>query len=244
MPLPERCLTVIVPTLWKAESFPTIAAALAESRIVARIIVIDNNPIQAVRLAHPRIEVITKGVNIYVNPAWNFGMRHASSRYACLLNDDIDATPELLEYAVSILENDRDESLGLIGMDWESDDRTLSHRKVDGRITHFGSAMFFRVKDYSPIPNPLKIWCGDDYLLLRAQLKGKQVVVISGFGRIAEDQSSVSINSDKPRFKSILKRDLRLWQAFYRRLLYLRYRPIRTIFGGGWAKISRIFSAS
>jgi len=155
--------------------------SLAESNIVSRILVIDNNPAQSVQLSHPKIDILSKGVNIYVNPAWNLGVKHTSSRFTCLLNDDIKATDELLEYAVSILDNDRDEIVGLIGMDWSANDNVLPHRKVNERNNHFGAAMFFRTKDYSLIPAQLKVWCGDDYLLLRSQLRGKQIVAISAY---------------------------------------------------------------
>ena len=235
----DQSLTVIVPTLWKVDSFPKSIIALAENKVVSHIIVIDNNPARSVPLPHPKIKVLSKGFNIYVNPAWNLGVANTTSRYACLLNDDIDATEELLEYAVSILNNE--ESVGLIGMGWASKEKVLRHRTVEQRENAFGAAMFFRTKEYYPIPNQLKIWCGDDYLMLRFQLQGKQIVEISGFGHVESIQFSKTVNSDKEGYKPILKRDLKLWHSLYERLLLVRYRPIRTIFGGMRAKIIRIF---
>ncbi|NOH02981.1 MAG: hypothetical protein HND47_13995 [Chloroflexi bacterium] len=237
----ERSLTIVVPTLWKVETFPKNILLLAESNIVSRVIVIDNNPTQSIPLPHPKIQVISKGVNMYVNPAWNLGVKHSPSRFTCLLNDDVDATTELLEYAISILNNDHNETIGLIGMEWSDNKNILSHRAVDQRDNGFGEILFFRTKEYSPIPSQLKIWCGDDYLLLRTQLRGKKVVAISGFGYVKNRLTSTTINSDRERFNPILKRDLKVWLGFYRKLLFLQYHPISTIYEGIRYRINKLF---
>lgn len=237
----NQSLTLVIPTLWKVSTFPKRIMSLVEKSVISQIIIIDNNPAESVHLSHPKIKILSPGANIYVNPAWNLGMQHASSRFSCLLNDDIDATEELLEYAVSILNSDDNNHIGIIGMDWSKEDKVLDDRVVRWRTNnHFGAAMFFRTKEYSPIPSSLRIWCGDDYLLLYFHLEGKQIIEISGFGYDMDDEFSTSINSDRESFDPIIEKDLENWVDASKRIC-LRYRPISTLCKIIFDKIYTIF---
>lgn len=237
----NQSLSIVVPTLWKVSSFPERITSLANSDVISQIIVIDNDPVHSFRLSHPKINVLSKGGNIFVNPAWNLGVKFVVSRFTCLLNDDIEATPELLEYVVSILNNDNSKSIGLIGLAEDIDEKVLGYRVATLRNEGFGEAMFFHTKNYFPIPNHLKIWCGDDYLFLRSELEGRIILEVTGLVRSDSMKSSSTINSNRVSFTPILKRDLNLWHGFYKKMLLLRYRPISTISESLRYRISKIF---
>jgi hypothetical protein len=226
--------------MWKAKAFPNCIVKLADSPIVSRIIVIDNNTAESVRLSHSKIDVMSMPQNIYVNPAWNTGVRRSLTRFTCLLNDDIFATHELLQFAVSILANDIEEHVGLIGMDWSSGNGTLNWHAVDWMSNqNFGAAMFFRTKDYRRIPQLLKIYFGDDYLVLRTKLQGKIVAEISGFEWSNSNTFFTTVSSDFEHFNPILKRDSWLWLVVYKRLLLLRFEPARTLSKAVTATLSK-----
>lgn len=163
----EPQFSIIIPTLQRSAELRPLVAQLAEHPRVLEVIVI-NNASAPLQWASPRVRVLQQGHNIFVNPAWNLGVREARGRLVAIVNDDIEMPNSLLHLASELLSRPW---VGLVGAD-------IHHRGGSRRVrlaTHahitlgYGVFMALRRKDYIPIPDDLKIWGGDDWLFWSAR---------------------------------------------------------------------------
>lgn len=82
-------ISFIIPTIWKAkEIYQSIEQFKRVKDKNAELIIIDNT-CSDFHDNDPRITVMKCSNNIFVNPAWNLGVKLAKNEYICLLNDDI-----------------------------------------------------------------------------------------------------------------------------------------------------------
>lgn len=101
-------------------------------------------------------------MNIYVNPAWNLGVRESRSKYVAILNDDILSVPSLFERMASVL---KFPLFGLVGLNIHYSGARKMRVAGPGEVTQgYGFFMALRRSDYIPIPRDMKIWGGDDWL--------------------------------------------------------------------------------
>ena len=78
-------IDIIIPTMWMSKGFEEALELYANNNLISRIIIIDNNRANRPKfnvLAHHKINLITYGRNIYVNPAWNEGVALATANTA------------------------------------------------------------------------------------------------------------------------------------------------------------------
>jgi glycosyltransferase involved in cell wall biosynthesis len=218
-------LTVVVPTLWKSSSFPDYIKSVADLSIVRQVLIVDNNHKDSHPIEHPKINILVQKRNIYVNPAWNLGVQSASGDIFCLLNDDLILKPEVYPYVTQLFEEDSLGEIGLIGLDWNCTIGQLHSREIlERNSAYFGCLMFMRTRDYQPIPEILKIWWGDDFLMQRCLLMDKKILAVSGYA-LTQQEGSKSINDDKKIFMPVMLRDSFFWSKLIRPLLFLRYKP-------------------
>lgn len=157
--------TVIIPTMGVVDPTPWILK-LGECPLVGEILVIDNSDGKLPTLTNAflkKIKVIYSGPNIYVNPAWNLGVKEAKFENIILANDDLllDDITGLLTF---ISKNLRDrEVIGLNpNQEWKY---SLSGGHYIGR--GWGRFIAIKKSSYKPIPEELKVWYGDNLLILR-----------------------------------------------------------------------------
>ena len=84
--------SVIIPTLWKSDRTKKLLSDLNECEYVDEIIIIDNTGTEErdiLPTIYPKLRMVSKGKNIYVNPAWNLGVELAKNDLIALVNDDI-----------------------------------------------------------------------------------------------------------------------------------------------------------
>lgn len=164
----ERQFSVIIPTLQRSPILEEVVLRCARNPLVLEILVINNAP-DPVPFTHPRMRVLQQDQNIFVNPAWNLGVREAAGSLIAIVNDDVLFEDEAFSHAACIL---RRGFFGIVGPDLSAyhDDSTrrISHRlaRHDATTRWFGTFMCLRRKDYVPIPDELEIWGGDDWLIL------------------------------------------------------------------------------
>lgn len=185
--------SVIIPTLLKSFRIYKLLEDLEKCALVDEIIIIDNTG--TFKHTHEKVRIFTKGVNIFVNPAWNWGVSLATNENLCICNDDINFPTEIFEE----VENLRDEEV--IGM-------ATDNYYISGEITitpilerpwGWGCLFFMKRKDWINIPEGLKIACGDDFLI--SKLSAYQ---ISGFRVYTE----ISTTSLQPDFLEIQEEDM------------------------------------
>lgn len=172
-------ITVVIPTMWKYKPFVKFLGDLTKSQYVGQIIIIDNNPNEkpdlGVLTIHPKINYVTFGENIFVNPAWNYGVENAKFENVCLLNDDVIVDLKIFHRLDDFLETPNIGVCGICpGLSEEFGHIPLTNGEIDlvkcdtpyNYRTHFGmgTMMFFQKKEYIPIPDKLKLYWGDNFI--------------------------------------------------------------------------------
>jgi hypothetical protein len=181
-------VSAIIPTLWKAKEFTDhLVDVLVEDKSVGEIIIIDNAPTDFF-YDNKKVVTLKQEENIYVNPSWNLGVEEADYNKFIILNDDI-----IIPYNfVSQLENLLTPDKGIIGIDKPSVirvadcssenitflDREIALKSIVMRDWGYGIVMAGHKESYHKIPEKLRIWYGDDYLVQMNNEQGKVNYVI------------------------------------------------------------------
>lgn len=175
-------MRLVIPTLWKCREFIDALDHYVSCGYVENVVIIDNNPTGCPKnianlLGDKKITYISLEKNIYVNPAWNLGVRtlRYSDDLIGIVNDDIFLGASTLGFLAK-KELDTGVLIGLLcdrcGSSAAGDivlDRIYidPSRSVGTQVPGFGSALFMRRSDYSFVPDELRIWFGDDWLISR-----------------------------------------------------------------------------
>lgn len=171
-------MDLIIPTLWLCDRFATTLAAYLQMDAIGQVVVVDNNPLDRPAtmnslVGHQRLLLLEQTENIYVNAAWNLGIRSLQQPTGLVgvLNDDI-ALPEQVFQAIK----DRSwKTWDVLGLLRQQPSRTseltikplpyTSQLSIGHQYPGFGSALFFERTIYTPVPDRLRIWFGDDWIL-------------------------------------------------------------------------------
>lgn len=200
----------VIPTLQRAATLPTLVDRLVAHPLVDQIIVI-NNAVTPVGGLGAKVTVLEPGHNIFVNPAWNLGVEHASATNLAICNDDVLFPTEVLEPVAALLGR----RVGVVGPSTSCFSQPPGlcqprfHRIVR-RPYGFGTLMFMKRSHYVPIPDSLKIWYGDDYLFLAQRHRN---VSFSGVGietvmgtTSTSPEFAAQIRAEGPAFDEAMKR--------------------------------------
>lgn len=153
--------SVIIPTMWKAKDELTeMLHRYEECTLVGEVLVVDNSD-AGVNETGGKDRIIYSGPNIYVTPAWNMGVKEAKYENIILANDDI-LINNLCETLSFISKNLRE---GMImGVSTDSGSKLYSTPgHYIGRS--WGEFMVMKKSSYVPIPENIKIWYGDNFLV-------------------------------------------------------------------------------
>jgi len=180
--------SIVIPTLQKnLKVLIMLIDELVKDSTVGEVIVIDNS-LKGFHYDSDKVRVIIPDKNLFVNPSWNLGAKEAKFDYVGILNDDILIPENLCAEVFSFLHN---ENVGLVGIDTESikvcsnksnkfvypdncKNFIYSNQKNVLYVGYWGIAIFGKKSNFYLIPNNLKIWCGDNYLIKMNDDNGKQ----------------------------------------------------------------------
>ena len=170
--------SIIIPTMQKdVEILNKLVFELDNSSLVDEILIIDNST-KGFLSNSKKVRVIVPKKNLFVNPAWNLGVREAKNKIVGIFNDDILLPLNFIEEVNNFIQKTPD--FGIIGLDstyirnYEKKDfetypnnSKLTFKLFDKTIytEYFGSAFFIKKENYYEIPKNIKVWCGDNYLL-------------------------------------------------------------------------------
>ena len=164
------------------EVFGFMLNELKESDLINKIIIIDNtedNSFDKTFDINEKFLILKPNGNIFVNPAWNLGVKNVESEYFFILNDDILLTRETIKLVYNLYKSKDDiRALSvecvISSRDNKLNDEIISHKKFieelgdDLALLPYGSRQGYFVmmkKDYwIEIPEDLKIFCGDDFM--------------------------------------------------------------------------------
>lgn len=178
--------TVVIPTMWRYEPFIGFLSSLEKCSEVDEIIIINNDVAKTpdFYLDTRKTKVIDFDPQIYINPAWNLGVSLARNELICVANDDIEFDLEVFK----VLQDKLEPKHGIFGLCpgkeefnqpvYTSTDITV--KPWEGEHTYgFGCLMFFHRQSWTPIPEDLKIYFGDNWVFDVPLIKGKQNFIIT-----------------------------------------------------------------
>jgi len=204
-------ISFIIPTIWKAEEIYKSIEQFKRLQVKNVELIIIDNTHSDLYDSDPRIIIVKCSNNIFVNPAWNLGVKLAKNKYICLLNDDI-----YFNY-VTVLNNfqkfiDQNPKLGLIGFNENSrirdssttlnnDDDELLLVDTTGIVPYgYGCCIFLKKEDYFDIYDDCKIFYGDTILIVSiVDIKRKHMYYIDNLisvGRISVSSNDYPQNMD------------------------------------------------
>lgn len=158
--------SVIIPTLWKSKRTDKLLKDLEDCIYVDEIIIIDNASIYETDRTIGKIRMVSKGENIYVNPAWNLGIKIAKNDLVALVNDDINFDTTIF----GVITKDILSEFGIIGQSEfnykvnNSDEPILEKWTGKVRDWGWGCLIMFDKTNWIDIPDDIKIWYGDDFI--------------------------------------------------------------------------------
>ena len=170
-------ITVVIPTMWKFKPFINFLYDMLEVPSIGEILIYDNDPDNAPNdpiFKHPKVNCVSFGKNIYVNPAWNMGVRNAKYDNICLMNDDVIVDLKIFHRMDQFLKP----GIGLCGICPGLKEEFGQVPITTGEIglmhcatlynprAHFGlgTLMFFHKSEYIPIIDGLDLYWGDNFI--------------------------------------------------------------------------------
>lgn len=210
--------SIIIPTMQKCNKvLDMLIYELVEEPLVGEIIIIDNSQKGFKNYSNGKIKIVIPENNLYVNPAWNSGIKLA--KYDCIgiLNDDLIIPKNLFRQIYYFLTNNK--NVGLIGLDStvitntdinsfvkypEESEAVFQELHKTKDTGYWGSAIFGQKENYHNIPENIKIWCGDNYLLSANKNRGKTNFEIKNI----EIKHLGSATCENPEVTKIRKKDI------------------------------------
>ena len=221
-------ITFIIPTIWKAEEiYKSIEQFKRLENKKAELIIVDNTHSDFYD-SDPRITIVKCSNNIFVNPAWNIGVKLARNKYICLLNDDIYFNYVTLfnNFEKFIQQNPK---LGLIGFnenarhkgsekELNADHDDLILIDTTGIVPFgYGCCIFINKEDYIEIYEDYKIFYGDTILIVSiVDMKRKRMYYIDNLitvGRISVSSNAYPESMDTDRIA--FNRQYRILEKWY-----------------------------
>lgn len=182
-------ISVIVPTMWKAPHLMKMLPLLENHSLIGEVLIIDNDTSKTNEDIHKYSKVVhlPQKENIYVNPAWNLGVKTAKFDKLCFLNDDVVFNVNCLDTLYDLITPERG-LLGFseasycgfspelydtlvsseIGSDVHLQETNIYENESTSGMPHvyYGCVMFLHKERFFFIPQEFKIYFGDLFVYL------------------------------------------------------------------------------
>jgi hypothetical protein len=199
--------SVVIPTMWAPETFLELLISLNNSSLVDEIIIIDNQPNKRPEFNLDKVKLVTKGENIYVNPAWNWGVELAKNNLISICNDDIlFNVDETFQFVL-----DNHHKLGCFGVhrdSYNNDGIDTLHENLYIQASGWGCLMFCKKENWIDIPNSLKIGYGDDWILKTNKPHWSYRTKNKIFNKM-------STTSKRAEFNKNVTNDIKIWKRIF-----------------------------
>ena len=237
-------LSIIIPTMQKnVDVLNKLIAELDEDSSVDEIIVIDNST-KGFAYDSTKVRVISPECNLFVNPAWNLGVKEAKNDYFGIFNDDLILQKNYCTQVLEFLKTK--ENAGLVGMDSTlvinslpeefkeyPKNTEVSFKEIDDSYDtgFWGSTILGKKENYYEIPSEMKIWCGDNYLMEKNKKNNKQNYQVVNCG--VKHLISLTATASSSAIRPILANDVSIYSKFDKRfknhILLKEQRSIKNI---------------
>lgn len=198
--------SVIIPTLWKSKRIYQLIDDLENSTSVSEIILIDNANKKENYRSWRKTTILIPTSNLFVAASWNIGIKLSNNENICICNDDINFDNRIF----SIMNNIGIK--GIVGQAYENYNRQyfgdISISELNySRPLGWGCLLFLKKQFWINIPEELKVWYNDDWMIRFNPIKK---YVMSNYTIIGE----MSVSGDSEEFSDIKKQDLIHWQKY------------------------------
>lgn len=223
--------SILCPTMWRGLGLEKVITEVETNPLLGEILVINNAPDKTPdwfknKKPNPKIKVANFGHNIYVNPAWNLGVKHSNFDHICIMNDDIEFDSSIFAFMSDKITPD----LGPVGSAYENWGNSLSISISEdsydswssrGGSSPIGWGVFFFVHkaNWIDIPEQLKIWKGDDWIYDHAWCQKRIPRTIDNF-KLTYQNNKMGTTSQNLEFNRIKRsdreaRDNLSWPQYY-----------------------------
>jgi hypothetical protein len=197
--------SVIIPTLWKSNRIHKLLFDLIKCQYVDEIILIDNaGKFFEYYEALDKVKLVQVEENIYVNPAWNLGIKIAKNDLIALVNDDINFDTNVF----GVIDENILDTFGIVGMGEgnykEQIDETIGPYldvwKPGVNDWGWGCMILLNKKNWIDIPEDIKIWYGDNII---KDVNTSPKACLRNF----KVETEMSTTSDETEWDEIKKKD-------------------------------------
>lgn len=120
------------------------------------------------------LSIIQSGFNKPINQIWNEFVSNSKTEFVCLLNNDIRLLPNFISSSIQVM--DIEDSVAVVNhttnhIDFSTYSLKLNYKIVEKPYRQ-GWDFFIRKNKWSPIPNSLEFFFGDDYIYSKIYLEG------------------------------------------------------------------------
>lgn len=207
-------ISVTVPTMWKYKPFLDFVSYYVKLDVISEVIIINNDVMNTPAhpiLSHPKVKVKTFCENIFVNRAWNYGVRTAENDVVAILNDDLIFDLKLFYKIDEFIQPD----MGAIGLSTgkvELGQIPVTNGEIQivpyqGRESTwgFGELMFVHKKHWIDIPEGLDIAFGDVWIFERYCFNGFTNYFICNLFHYHENSTTNKTTPMEQRLKNLEK---------------------------------------
>lgn len=196
--------SVIIPTMWRSMRILGMLHRLYKSEYVDEIVIIDNDKQSRLFFDNRKTKILEQEENIFVNPAWNLGVKEAKNDNICILNDDVTFdVNEVFSAATQVLSDHPSSCLGVHPVSYQGYGDSIKVTEGSAIGEGWGCCIFLKKDNWVDIPDQLKIWFGDNWIV-----KNHDKCFSAAF-RISTEMSTTS-NSEE--LSDVIKKDIEGWE--------------------------------
>jgi hypothetical protein len=204
--------SVVIPTIWKSDCINELLESYYACDNIFEVILIDNDWKNKPEFpTHKKLTYVQPNENIYVNPAWNLGIKISKCDKVIISNDDVLYNINLFTDAILKLSTSFDKgNFGFLGMDFqnyslEEDKKELMLKKHQNGMA-WACVLALHKYSWHHIPEQLKIYYGDDFIRRK-----NSVNLFELYGLKVKSKISSSADTSVDWVKSITDNDKIEW---------------------------------
>tara|TARA_R100000654_G_scaffold40902_1_gene66993 strand:- start:2 stop:1243 length:1242 start_codon:yes stop_codon:yes gene_type:complete len=195
--------SVIIPTMWRSMRLLGMLHRLYNSDYVDEIIIIDNDKDSRFSFDNKKIKLLEQEENIFVNPAWNLGVNECKNENICILNDDVTFdVDEVFGTATRFLSDHPSSCLGVHPVSYQGYNDSIKVAEGSAIAQGWGCCIFLRKESWVDIPDQIKIWFGDNWIVWNYE---------KSFSAAFQISTEMSTTSNLDELSDVIKQDIEEW---------------------------------
>lgn len=202
--------------MWRGRELQVMLPLVDQNPYITEIRLINNDnsktPDWFQNTEWKKVKIADFDKNVYVNPAWDFGIRNSKTDTICLMSDDICFDTRVFDF----LKDKMGPEQGIIGPDSTSffrrvmgNEISITLRENESHNIGYGTLMFLNKKNYVPFPEQIKIFYGDTWLYMTSVVLGKTPRKLTNFRM----DSKLDTTSGDKKFSNLVASEHHWWKS-------------------------------